>query len=104
VPEVDRCDATSKSPSSKLRADATQLSGLAAPSNNRAENKSSGFLLELPPAFFGGRQVSDAAIVFAAYGRRPGHERISHAGNLGSQKKIPEWKWGRSAGSESPEI
>jgi hypothetical protein len=28
VPEVDRCDATSKSPPSKLRADATQLSGL----------------------------------------------------------------------------
>jgi tripartite-type tricarboxylate transporter receptor subunit TctC len=51
VPEVDRCDATSKSPSSKLRADATQLSGLAAPSNNRAENKSSGFLLELPRPF-----------------------------------------------------
>jgi hypothetical protein len=28
VPEVDRCDATSKSPPSKLRADATRLSGL----------------------------------------------------------------------------
>jgi hypothetical protein len=51
VPEVDRGDATSKRPSSKLRADATQLSGLAAPSNNRAENKSSGFLLELPRPF-----------------------------------------------------